>query len=162
MIAYFFPFVAVVVLTVLAKVSAGIELQRDELLPLLNFEPFVYVLFLGAGVSLIVSHRSRVPEILGTYLVVPFSGALTGWGGAGLTIVELLSGHWQNVPVGIALSVLMAAITLAPVLIVGNAANFTADVRSRLFRKPPHVWLTYLMAVSLAAGGLFGLWSLYG
>ncbi|MCZ4284439.1 MULTISPECIES: hypothetical protein [Marinobacter] len=161
MIAYFFPFIAVVVLTVLASLSVEVARQRDELLPLLNFEPFVYVLFLGAGVSLIVSHRSRVPEILGTALVVPFSGALTGWG-AGLTIVELLSGHWQNVPVGIALSVLMAAITLAPVLVVGHAASFTADVRGRLFRKPLHVWLTHFMAISLIVGGLFGLWSVYG
>lgn len=109
MIAYFVPFITVVVLTVMASLSAEVARQRDELLPLLNFEPFVYVLFLVAGFSLMISHRSRVPEILGTALVVPFSGALTGWG-AGLTFVELLSGNWQNVPVGIALSVLKSPI----------------------------------------------------
>lgn len=161
MIAYFVPFVAVVVLTVLASQSAEVARQRDELLPLINFEPFVYVLFVGAGVSLIFSHRSRIPEILGAALVVPFSGALTGWG-AGLTLVELLSGHWQNVLIGISLSILMAVITLAPVFIVGHAATFTADVRDRLFRKPLHVGLAHLMAISLVVGGLVGLWSVYG
>lgn len=161
MIAYFVPFITVVVLTVIASLSAEVARQRDELLPLLNFEPFVYALFLVAGFSLMISHRSRVPEILGTALVVPFSGALAGWG-AGLTFVELLSGNWQNVPVGIALSVLMAVITLAPVLIIRHAVSFTADVRDRWFRNSVHVWLTYFMAISLVVGGLFGLWSVYG
>lgn len=161
MITYLVPFVAAALLTALAGHSAEITKQRDELLPLLNFEPFVYVLFIGAGLSIALSYRSRIPQVLGSALVVPFSGALTGWG-VGLTITELLAAHWNNILVGVSLSALMAAVTLAPVVIVGRVAAFAVEARGRLFPNPLHVWLAHLMSGVLIAGGVVGLWSVYG
>ncbi len=94
MIPFLASFVPVAVMTLCAEAgSDALRRQRDELLPLLNFEPFVYVLYIVAGVSMVMLHRARFAERFASWFVVPFAGAFTGWG-CGLTVAALLRGDW--------------------------------------------------------------------
>ena len=69
MISFFAPFGLLTLLTLFAHMgSSPSEHQRDELLPLLNFELFVYVLFLVTGLSILFAFRSGLSKGKGQVL----------------------------------------------------------------------------------------------
>jgi hypothetical protein len=161
MVTFFVFFVPVALLTVASGGAAGpVARQRDELLPLLNFEPFVYLLFVIAGASIFVSFRSQWAEKFGSLIIVPFAGALTGWG-FGLTVLVLFRGEWRAALAGLGLTVFVAAFTLAPVFLVRRASVLGREVLGRLFPNRMHVLTIYALALALFTAGVAGLWGLY-
>lgn len=162
MIAFFALFIPVAALTLFAHPdNTALLRQRNELLPLLNFEPFVYLLFLFAGLSILFSHRTRLPSWFATLFIVPFAGALSGWG-FGLTLFTLFKGQWKSALAGLALTTLVMGFCLAPAVISHVATELAKDVRGKLFPKKIHLFLVNGMGVVLVAASAVGLWSLYG
>lgn len=162
MISFFALFIPVTVFTLFAHSGNGaLHRQRDELLPLLNFEPFVYLLFLVAGLSILFASRSRLPNWFASFFIVPFAGALSGWG-FGLTLGVLFSGQWRSALIGLALTAFVAVFCLAPAVINRLAIDFAQDILGRLFPKRHQVLAVYSMGVVLVAASAVGLWGLYG
>lgn len=115
--SFFAPFGLVAALTLFAHLgSKTAEHERNELLPLLNFEPFVYLLFVVTGLSILFAFRSRISGWFASFFNIPAAGALSGWG-FGLTIYVLFHGEWRNALVGFALTTFIAAYCLSPVLL---------------------------------------------
>lgn len=92
MISFTTPLIVVSGLTFGGELlSPQLARQRDEFLPLLNFEAFVYALFVVTGFSILAKNRPRVGEWFASFFIVPFSGALSGWV-LGLTLSVLAQG----------------------------------------------------------------------
>jgi len=161
MIPFLASFVPVAAFTFFAEAgSDALRRQRNELLPLLNFEPFVYVLYVVTGVSMLIRHLVRFAQWFASWFIVPFGGALTGWG-CGLTVAVLLRGEWRVAIGGIALTVAMGAFALAPAVIAVRALSLADRVCGRLFRTRAHVLAINGIALVLIELGIVGLWGLY-
>lgn len=162
MIMFLALFIPVAALTLLADFGGrALARQRDELLPLLNFEPFVYLLFLFAGLSMLFAVRSRFPRWFATFFMVPFAGALSGWS-FGLTLVVLLQGMWRPTLFGVALTAFVALFCLSPVFITRVATGLAQEIRGKLFRRRHDLLMVNGMGVIFVAAGAVGLWGLYG
>lgn len=156
--AYIYVLIAVTVLSAWAVFDPQVAVQRDELIPKLNFEPFVYLLYLVTGISIFVrATPARVSEISSIFLL-PFSAAFTGWG-LGITISELIKLNFKNVAVGLLLTALMAIVTLAPVVQSWLWVNLVQDVRGRWFAPKSRLRLVHAVSVGFIVLGFFGLLS---
>jgi hypothetical protein len=134
--------------------------QRDEFLALINFEPSIYVLFLLSALSIATRSFERSADWYINYLIMPFSGAFVGWG-LGLTLTVLVHGHYSAVAFGLFLTLLLGAVTLAPVVVVRMAISDFKSTTGRLFSNSSDVLLGRLIVFVLATCGSFGLLKFY-
>ena len=162
MIPFFALFIPVAALTLFERSGNSIFLrQRDELLPLLNFELFVYLLFVITGLSILFAFRARLSSWFASFFIVPFAGALSGWG-FGLTLSVLFRGEWHNALVGFALTLFVAAFCLSPVVLSHLSTKLAQDAFGKLFPKRHQVLAAYGMGAYFLVAGAVGLWGLYG
>lgn len=167
MIPFISFFVPVTFLTLVGYAGNNtFNLQRDELLPVLNFQPFVYLLFVIVGISIVVSIHSRAynwlasTEIFASLFIIPFAGAFSGWS-FGLTIVALLHGQWIIGFSGLALTGLIAGFCLSPVILSRIAVALAQEVKSKLFPKRVKYISANIIALTLISTGAIGLLDSY-
>lgn len=143
-----------------SEFDAGIGEHRDELLPLVNFEPFVYVLFIFSGTSILLSLKPHVAEGVSNTFILPFSASLTGWG-VGLSLAQALDLDFSSAAVGVVLSAVMAFVTLSPAIIATKALKLAEDLQNRWFAKRLQVWAVNLLGIWLFGSGCAGLMQPY-
>lgn len=162
MISFFAPFGLVTLLTLFGRMgSSPSEYQRNELLPLLNFELFVYLLFLVTGLSILFAFRSRLSSWFATFFNIPAAGALSGWG-FGLTLAMLFRGDWVSVLTGLAITAFVTGFCLSPVILTRLSTQLAQDALGKLFPKRHQVLAVYGIGTYFSVAGAVGLWRLYG
>ena len=162
MVVFFALFIVVAFLTVLGGFIVNPEFvqQRDELLPLQNYEPFVYVYLIIAGLSIELSFRSQHHEWFASIFLFPFAGAISGWS-FGLALMDVMKGNWQEVMVGLACTFCISMFSLVPVLLVRQASTISRDVLGRWFRNSLHVLMVHGIVIIFVVAGVIGLWGFY-
>lgn len=159
--SYFPIFVTVTLLSFLAEFgNSNLRVQRDEFLPIANFEPFVYALFLATGFARVTPWLARLPARFIDVFMLPFAAALTGWG-SGLTLMVLCKGQFHQVMFGLCVTLLMAAISYAPIFVVRQVISIQDQIFARMFRTWAEVLFANGLAVYFLGAGLVGLWGLY-
>jgi hypothetical protein len=158
----YIPTLAVVaLLTFLAEFGIPIVAsQRDGFLPLANFEPFVYSLYIASGLALAVPSLARLPERFIDWFVLPFAAALAGWG-LGLTLSVLATGQIRQALLGLFLTSLTAAFSYAPIFFVRRAKSIRDEVFGRMFGNRKGRVLVYGMSLVFLTCGFVGLWRKY-
>lgn len=158
---YIFILLTVSVLSALTAFNPDLAAQRDELLPLMNYEPFAYALYLATGFAILFSFAYSLPTAIAEKFIAPFSATLTGWG-LGLTIAELVYLNFQNVVIGLLLTVIMFIFTMTPVWLTMQVITMAKKVRDQWFAKKRAVWAVNVIGLFFVVSGLLGFWQKYG